>query len=50
EATQPGVPPYLPPRSSLGVGGILGRSDRSALAVASWEGGSVAYGLCFHSV
>ncbi|MCH96699.1 hypothetical protein A2U01_0017688, partial [Trifolium medium] len=45
-----GCPIYLPPRSSLGVGGIHGRSDHSALAVASWRRGSVAYGLCFHSV
>ncbi|MCH87984.1 hypothetical protein A2U01_0008865 [Trifolium medium] len=33
-----GCPLYLPPRSSLGVGEIRGRSDHSALAVASWEG------------
>ncbi|MCI95955.1 hypothetical protein A2U01_0117254, partial [Trifolium medium] len=37
EATRPRVPPYLPPRSSLGVGRIRRRSDHSALAVASWE-------------
>ncbi|MCI41711.1 hypothetical protein A2U01_0062945, partial [Trifolium medium] len=34
-----GCPPYLPPRSSLGVGEIRGRSDHTALTVASWEGG-----------
>ncbi|MCH91994.1 hypothetical protein A2U01_0012926 [Trifolium medium] len=34
-----GCPLYLPPRSSLGVSEICGRLERSAHAVASWEGG-----------
>ncbi|MCI14161.1 hypothetical protein A2U01_0035288 [Trifolium medium] len=34
-----GCPLYRLPRSSLGVGGIRGRLDHSALAVASWEWG-----------